>query len=302
MARRFAIGFKTHVWDAFIERQYQRVRAACRAADLYIIADETHGALAIDHPRVVRSSCAALLRLGLADAYGKGNLLWWNTDYLNYALYHQHADYDYYCFVEYDCRVHLDIDRFLETVAQRRLDLVTLPTRQDKKQWYWTSFHEQVYPYEQIHGSLNCTSVFSARALQYLFDRRVAMAREYEAGRLTFWPGNEIFVATEIRRAGFSVASLEEFGDASGYEWHLPHLEEDVPDDDTRAFLHPVLDRRRYIKSLLKFEFDLSSYFVRGSNLRRSLSRFPARDYVPLMPAAFRTQVMTKLRQGLGRI
>ena len=63
-----------------------------------------------------------------------------------------------------------------------------------------------------------------------------------------------------------------------------------------------VLDQPRYIASVLKYEFDLSSYFVPGSPLRRQLARFPARDYVPQMPGAFRRQVMVKLRQALGSV
>ncbi len=303
MTPNYAVVFKTHVWDEFVARQFERYRAAIGQGDLYIVADETNAAIGpIPYDRVIRTRNAELLELGLANAFGKGGLIWWNTDYPNYLFYTLHSDYRYYMFVEYDSCVNIDIDEFLADIAKRQCDFVALPTRQPKQSWYWTKFHEAVYSFDEIRGSLNCISVYSNRALRQLFDRRRDMTLEHSAGRLTFWPGNEVFIATEIARAGYSSASLEEFGDASGYEWHPPHLEDDLPDRTHLAFLHPVLDRSRFIQSILKFEFDLSSYFFASSPLRQQLAQFPASSYLPHLPGAFRRQLMVKLRQSLGAI
>jgi hypothetical protein len=300
--RNYLLVFKTHAWDAFIARQFARYRANCRAGDVVILVDETNRQLGeIPYDNVIRTTNSELLGLGLANAYGKGSLIWWNTDYPNYFAANRLPDYDYYVFVEYDSCANLDIDLFVEAIAARGADAVALPTRQPKSNWYWTKFHERVYRYEEICGSLNCISAFSARAVQLLFERRRAHTIEHQAGRMPFWPGNEVFIATEINRAGYKFCSLEEFGDATQYEWHPPILEADLC-EQTGTFLHPVLDTSRYIASVLKFEPDLSSYFVPNSPLRRQLARFPARDYLPHMPAAFRRQVMVKLRQALGAI
>jgi hypothetical protein len=300
---RYAVGFKTHVWDPFIARQLERYRAIVGSGDLFVIADETRRPFPrIDGTAVIRTSAQDLVGLGLADAFGKGGLIWWNTDYPNYKIFIDQPDYDYYVFGEYDTCVNRPLEALVAEVAARGLDLVTLPTRQDLDSWYWTKFHEAAYPRAEIRGSLNCFAIFSRRAMQVLLARRRAMALDYAAGRLSFWPGNEVFVPTEIARAGMNSASLSEFGDASAYEWHPPHLEDDLPKLDRHIFLHPVLDEPRFIQSVLKFEFDLSSYFVRSSPLRRQLARFPARSYVPQMPGAFRRQVTVKLRQALGHI
>ena len=181
-------------------------------------------------------------------------------------------------------------------------DFVSLPTRQPKQSWYWTKFHTAVYPVESIQGSLNCISVYSNRAMQHLFKRRLEMTQAYQAGDLKFWPGNEVFVATEMALAGYRCASLEAFGDASHYEWHPPILEDDLEQHASATFLHPVLDTDRFIASTLKFEFDLSAYFFANSPLRRTLARFPARRYLRHLPGAFRRQAMVKLRQSLGAI
>ena len=302
MSASYAFVFKTHAWDAFIARQFDRYVARCRSGAVAIVVDETSGPVGpIPHDLVLRTTNQEILALGLADAFAKGGLLWWNTDYPNYLAFERLPPYDYYVFAEYDTCANLDLDELVAALARRGVDLLTQPTRQDKNTWYWTRFHEAVYPRDDIRGSLNCFSAFSRRAVAMLLRRRREAAREHAAGRMRFWPGNEVFIATEIARAGMSTAALGEFGDASRYEWHPPILEEDLP-DAARAFLHPVLDRQRYIASVLKFEFDLSSYFSAHSPLRRTLARFPPRDYVPQMPGAFRRQVITKVRQALGSI
>ena len=294
--------FKTHLWDEFVARQFARYRDRCGSGDVVILTDETSRALGpIAHDKVIRSTNDDLFALGLANAYGKGGLIWWNTDYPNYLALDRLPDYDYYVFVEYDSCANLDMDAFVTAAAEREADLVALATRQDKASWYWTKFHLPIYQYDEIKGSLNCISIWSRRAVAQLLARRQEMTIEYQAKRLSFWADNEVFVRTEVERAGFRFISLEEFGDASQFEWHPPILEDDLA-DQTGTFLHPVLNRPRYIASVLKFEFDLSSYFDRKSPLHRTLSRFPARDYVPQMPAAFRRQVIVKLRQALGAI
>lgn len=301
---RYAIVFKTHSWDPFIERQFRRFQQNAPGAHLVVLLDETNRSLGdIPHPHVLRTTNAGLLAMGLADAFPKGGLIWWNTDYPNYFAARALPDFDYYLFVEYDSCMTMDIDAFVRDAAAREADMVALPTRQEKASWYWTKFHQRTYAYDDIRGSLNCISLFSARAMAMLLERRQEMTRELAAGRVGFWPGNEVFLPTEIHRAGYTFISLEAFGDASHFEWHPPILEDDLAQHDGRVgFLHPVLDRPRYIASVLKFEFDLSSYFDKRSNLRRTLSRFPAKDYVKLMPGAFRRQVMVKVRQGLGAV
>lgn len=303
LAPRFAVVFKTHAWDEFVARQFERFRRAAGSGDVFIVADETSGPLGpIPHDRVIRTTNDDLVAHGLANAFARGGLVWWNTDYPNYLAYEQAPDYDYYLFVEYDTRINLGLDTFIGAVARRGADLVALPIKQSMDTWYWGKFHEAYCPRAKMRASLNCISVLSNRAMRLLHDRRREMTIEHNAGKVPFWPGNEVFLASEVAAAGFTFVPIEEFGDASGFEWHPPHLDEDIAEEDPRAFLHPVLDRRRYIGSVLKFEFDLSSYFVASSPLRRTLARFPAREYVSQLPGAFRRQITAKVRQALGAI
>jgi hypothetical protein len=45
--------------------------------------------------------------------------------------------------------------------------------------------------------------------------------------------------------------SLADFGDVSHCDWFPPTMEEDLRPADGDAFLHPMLDRRRYVSSML---------------------------------------------------
>ena len=60
-----------------------------------------------------------------------------------------------------------------------------------------------------------------------------------------------MFVPSEIARAGMTWLSLADFGDVSHYDWFPPTLEDDLRPADGDTFFHPVLDRRRYVSSML---------------------------------------------------
>jgi hypothetical protein len=161
----------------------------------------------------------------------------------------------------------------------------------------WTRFHLQTYERAVLAGSLNCISLTSARAMALLARRRMEMADEARNGRVAFWPGNEVFIATEIGRAGYKMIPLDTFGDTSRYEWHPPILEDDLPASGGMMFLHPVLDRRRYIASTLKFAESPLSYYNKWSALRRDLSRFPEREWRPQLGKAAWARTRMRLRE-----
>src|ERR1700738_3054715 len=125
LVRNYVLVFKTHAWDDVIARQFERYRSNCRSGDVVILADETTRPLgSIPYDRVIRTTNSELLQLGLANAYGKGGLIWWNTDYPNYLAADRLRGYDYYVFVEYDSCANLDIDSFVEAIAANGADAV----------------------------------------------------------------------------------------------------------------------------------------------------------------------------------
>src|SRR5687768_9125322 len=97
---RYAIIFRTHFWDAFAERQYQRLKARVRSGDVFILANETAAKLPIPHPNVVSHDEKTILDLGLCGD-GYKSMLWFNSDYPLYYFHERYPDYDYYVVCEY---------------------------------------------------------------------------------------------------------------------------------------------------------------------------------------------------------
>ena len=299
---RYAVVFKTHAWDGFMARQLDRYRRRMGpGGDLHVIVDETNGpAGPIDHDRVLRCTQRDMVALGLADRFERGSLIWWCTDYPNHLFVDRHPDYDFYLFVEYDTVIQRDLDGLVEDAAARQADLVALPTRTPKERWMWTRFHLPTYGFDELTGSLNCICLVSNRCAHMLFRRRREMSVQPQTA--PFWPGNEVFIATETRRAGMNFVPLQTFGDVDGFEWHPPHLEDDVDRYPERMFLHPVLDRARYIGSLLKFEPSLPGYLLPRSKLRQELARFPDAEYRRLLLPAFGRRLRMRARERLQSV
>jgi hypothetical protein len=282
---RFAVVFKTYTWDAFVQRQAERLQEATGSGDFYISVDETNGAIPdIPFSNVDRFTCADLIRSGLANRFDKGSLLWWNPDYAHYQFLAGHDDYDYYMFVEYDAVIRTPIADLIGQIAREQVDFVALPMRTPIAEWFWTPSHRQVYDIKEMRGSLNCVTVFSHRALCKMRARRVEMATD---PKVRCWPIGEMFLPTEIERAGFSHRSLAEYGDVSAYDWFPPTLEEDLPLYTQATFMHPVLEPRRYVATMFKSKPFLIEFLLPWSKLHRRLARVPKREYLHLLPGEF---------------
>ncbi len=295
---RYAVVFKTYTWDSFIERQAHRfLDAIGDGGDFFISVDETNAQFPnLPFDRVVRTSNAKLINHGLANRFEKGSLIWWNADYPHYTFHHEHGEYDYYLFAEYDTVIQTPIDTLMARIAAAQADFVGMPIREPLQEWFWSAPHRQVYPADQLRGTLNCVSIFSNRALALLSRRRLEMTND---ATVPYWPSSEVFVPSEIERAGYVSRSIEEFGDASAYDWYPPTLEDDLSKLPDRVFLHPVLDQARYVAVNLRSDPSLLSYLRPSSALRRSLARLPPSTYLHLFPAAMMRRARASLRARL---
>ena len=296
---RYAVVFKTYAWDAFVHRQASRCQAATGPGDFFVSIDETSGpAGPVPFDRVVRTGNAEITALGFADRFEKGSLLWWNPDYVHYHFQERHPEYDYYVFVEYDVVVRTSIERLVRQMAARQADLLHLPILTPKQEWFWTIFHRQTYPFEDLQGSLICVTAFSRRALRMLARRRRDMTRD---GTVRFWPMAEVFIPTETARAGYRSLSLAEFGRVDQYQWFPPVLEDDLAGKGGDAFLHPVLDRTRYVTAMLKSTARFRSFLYPRSRMWRSLARFPKQEYLPKLYGAAYRRLRMSLQEKLLR-
>jgi hypothetical protein len=289
---RCAVVLKTYAWDEFVERQAHRLAEAAGVLDLYVSVDETNGPVGpIPFERVVRFTCNDLAGAGLPMRYAVGGVLWWNPDYAHYQFLTQYPDYDYYLFVEYDCVLQCSLEQFVVRAASQGADFVALPITRPFKKWHWMPYQRDVYPLGEVKLSLLNACLFSSRALKWLHQRRLAMGSD---PFMRQWPSSEVFIPTEVARAGMTWLSLADFGDVSHCDWFPPTMEEDLQTADGDAFLHPVLDRRRYVSSMLYNRWSLAP-----GELDRALSRFQRKEYAKLIWPAARQVAVRRIQHKL---
>jgi hypothetical protein len=240
---------------------------------------------------VIRFTCADLEAAGLAMRFAVGGVLWWNPDYAHYQFLAQYPNYDYYLFVEYDCVMQCSLERFVDRAVSRGADLVALPISRPFHLWHWMPYQRDIYPSSEIKIALLNVCFLSSAALGLLQQRRLEM-KSYTS--LRGWPSSEVFLPTEIARAGMRWVSLAEFGDVSQYDWFPPTMEEDLAPSDGDTFLHPVLDRRRYLISVLNNRGSLPP-----GGLKRGLSRFRREEYAKLLWPAARGRAVRRIRHKL---
>ena len=293
-APRCAVVFKAYAWDGFVERQARRLAEAAGSLDFHVSIDETGGPVgAIPFERVTRFTCADLEAAGLPMRFAIGSVLWWNPDYAHYQFLEQYPDYDFYLFVEYDCVVQCPLEQFVVRALSKGADLVALPILKPFNQWHWMPYQRDVYPATEVNLALLNVCLFSSRALKLLHHRRLTMASNPSIGE---WPSSEVFVPTEVVRAGMTWLSLADFGDVSHCDWFPPTLEEDLKRGDGEAFLHPVLDRRRYVASMLQNRGSLPP-----GALKQALSRFQREEYAKLVWPAARRGTVRRVQHKLLR-
>ena len=279
---RYVVLFRTHIWDAFVARQYERLKQRIGRGDLYILLDETNGPVATGQPAVVSHTNASIEALGLAPA-GGGNMLWYNGDYPLYYFYQQHPDYDYYVMTEYDVCVNTDFDSIIDGAMNAGAGLVALAKGEPVATWPHAESCQAIYPPEVVEKRLICLTALSRDAVRGLFDKRLALSAEIRAGVIRRWPFCEGFIPTELAVSGFRLLELSDFGTTDRYDWWPPVLEDDLPNLTEQTFIHPVLDRARYVDATLRI-WKFPELFDPGSGLRGRLSRVPIRSYaLPLV-------------------
>jgi hypothetical protein len=294
---RTAVIFRTHFWDAFCQRQFDRLQVVAENTTIFVLVDETQGRVAgITHPNLVSVTETDLLAMGFARA-GEGNLLWFNGDYPLYRFFELHPDFDYYVQLEYDVVVNQPLIGIAAAMARDDIDFVGLTKGEPVPEWFWLDSMLQAYDLREIRHQLICLCAFSAAALRHLWRVRLEQSRTYQSGRLTAWPFCEGFIPTELQRAGFVSRELSAFGETGAYDHWPPFLETDAARMGCDDFIHPVLDEPRYISSLHKYHVGLGGYLNPKSQFHQKLRRLPPRQYVVALAASF----VGKARRNIAR-
>jgi hypothetical protein len=289
MTTRYAVLLKVHYWNDFTERRLRHLLSKVGSGDVHIFVDETHGPVGpIAHDRVIRATENDMTELAVV-LNPPGGVFWYSVDYPLYYFYLRNRSYDYYLMCEHDAVLNIDIDEFVQMADRDRVDYVGFPLAETG----W-ALHtaEGAYPKSfKLYQWINCISLHSKRSLEFLLERRQVLARRYTTGEIPNWPNNEAFIPTEMHNNGFVVRELGDYGKIEKYNWWPPTNEDDLPLLQDQAFLHPVLDQRRYIVSCLRFS-NLLSYrsFLRNSQLRRLLDRWSPLSLLPIFLKEFMRQ------------
>ena len=300
MAKRYAVLFKTHTWDAFDERQLRRLEPLCPGGDIFVFKDQTKAFHPVP-PRYETLHASEAQCEGLRlQREPMGQVFWYCNDYPTYFLFEAHPEYDYYVVIEYDVGCCISIDALVAEVMTRGVDCVAQPVKTQVADWHWAATGKTVYaPHQPLFGALFCFAVFSRAAVNLLLQRRRALTVQFQKGEIKNWPYGELFMATELAHHGFNTRPLSEFANTDRYDWWPPSTERNLLAGAGDAVLHPVLDDARYIASNLKFTEDLHTYLDPRSLLRRQLDQCDRTQVMPPLFAELRRRRLSPLLHAL---
>ena len=297
----YATVLTTDTWDGFVERQFDRTQANVRSGDMFVIANETAGPVKVpDRCRPLSISEETIRGLGLQILYDR-TLFCHNLDYFYIHFYRKNPRYDYYVFLDYPVFIDTDVDALIQRAGQNGIGLIAQPLDVPLSTWVYSKPHASVYPPASLKGTLLPMVVLSNAALAHLTRRRFELSQRYTRHGDFFWPFCEAFVPTELHMAGFKAAALSEYGSVELFSWWPPTLDSTLKADRPEGFIHPLLDRPRYIKTLLQHT---KSRELFGRTVLGTLSQHAVSvDYIGplLLEVARRTRDLVVKRLPLSR-
>ena len=138
--------------------------------------------------------------------------MWALGDVAYYLVRKILPDYDYYWYVEYDCFFNGDnysplFDKYRKDTA----DLIIPYFNHPQKSWFPYVDASWLYSFEKCMSSFFPIHRFSARAIDFLLDKRIEVEQKFEQevspqGKCS--PLCEVFVATELYHNGYECKKL----------------------------------------------------------------------------------------------
>ncbi len=266
----YAVLFKSHFWDAFVQRQLDRLQARVGTGDIFVFIDETRGPageIRHDPDFVIRATEDDIGRLGLARATDFSQF-WYSADYALHLLTRSQPGYDYYVMVEFDLVLNTDLDPLIDLLSRQDVDFVSQPiTDPPLEEFHWLPSATGVYEMAEMRHWLTCIAVFSRRAAIALFDRRRALSERFGEGAITSWPMCEIAIPTEMHVGGFKMRPLDELGSLAFYRWAPPYDEAMLAEYVAGTFVHPMLDTNRFVAKIMQWHSVHEEFFDKESVL-----------------------------------
>jgi hypothetical protein len=249
----YAVLFKCHDWQAFEQRQLERLTQRARSGDIFVLIDDNRPpAQAVDHPaaRVFPIGLADAQKIGLAHR-GATPVFWFSNDYPLHIFTRRFPHYQYYVSIEFDVVSNVDLDTIMEHLVREEVDFVAEPIRTPFSSWPWRDSCAGWYAPDQTRHWLTSLAIFSNRAAHHLYERRSAASRRVMSGDIAHLPMCEAAIPTELHLAGFRSVMLRQFGSTAHFDT-MPHYPEArLGDYSNDAFIHPVLDHSRFLDKML---------------------------------------------------
>lgn len=296
---RTAVFFRTHLWDEHVAAAAELLRARSAGADFRVLADESRHDLPVPPDLKLSHAAAEFDEMGLEPA---DHSLWFNGDYPLYKALRTFPDNDFYVMAEFDVRTTVQLGGMADEAAARGIDLIA--SRIEPASPAWSHRGTCAGSYETIYSALIPLVLVSRRLLEHLLERRLELSARLRRGEIARWPYCEAFIPSETVADGrFRWAELSEFGDVQRFDW-APAMPEHVMTRVTGpAFLHPVLDDERFVRSRLRTEDPFSfcdpgspaGAWVRGCDPSVVLAVL-----VPIYRRARNYMAVSRLRRLLG--
>ena len=252
---RAAVLIRTHYLDEPLLDLAGRLRRD-GMFDVFILADETHGALDTGDLPKVSLTVAATSGLGLYHA--APNLLWRCGDYGLYVARQALPRYDAFWMVEPDVRLNAarPSDILARFPGPDAIDLLAARLGPAAADWDWALTLDAAEG--PIIRCLFALVRLSVRAIDVLLEaRRQASLAHLELGRdPALWSNDEVFVASTLARRGLACRDLNDFGQIYqevGFSFWLPLTEREIEAGGREGWIyHPVLSGQRYFIKLCR--------------------------------------------------
>ena len=190
---------RTHVADAAALAAYDTY-AKIAGVDVTFCCDERKGPVDVGDRRKVVLDQALMARLGLLAHPNAG---WRCGDYHYYAARTALPEYDFYWLIEPDVLIHSDDPAgFFAAHADPAVDFLAMRFGPYGAHWMWE--HTARDDYATVYGCNFPISRLSARAVDHLMQARRAASEAFAGRDMRHWPNDEVFVASELMRAGFT--------------------------------------------------------------------------------------------------
>jgi len=252
---RVAVLVRTHLANKKLFHLLGILRQSPRY-DLFVVADETNGALDVGEYRKLVHSTAACAAFGLPSAHPR--ILWHCGDYPLYFAAAEIPDYDYYLMIEFDVDLVAQSPAFIETLIPRLAphDLISEHFRLPEPGWPWFAAASAVYETVYTAG-LFAFLALSRNAIEFLLLARRAEAKRGGKGETIIHC--EAHTASALAAAGFSCVSINDLipgatdrrcfhdpdFDLKTSHYLLGQYQVSVPNV---ALVHPVYDLAEYLK------------------------------------------------------